>query len=609
MFNNDNLDLNKLLILAKQNHQKNNFEEAFKIYKKILDTDPNHFETTYFLAILNTQIKKYEQAKELLEKAILIKPEMPELYNSLGLIHRNIGNFEQSLKSFKKAIQILPEFAVAYNNMAIVYRDLDNVKEAEKNLLYSIKIDPNNSDPYNNLGLIYRDSNQENKAKEFFEKSLEINPKNLQTLNNLGNLHKNLGQIDQAEKYFYEAININFKFFDSYINLSVMYERINLNEKLEEIINKANKIFPSNIIIKLFHGQYLYKIKKFSEAIECLNQISFAENQLNRERLRYFILAKCYEKLGNIDNSFDFFKKTNEINAKQKKDDIDKKQTLKIITERINFFKKEKIDSWSLNNSNKINFDPFFLIGFPRSGTTLLDTILRSHPSIELIEEKPLIKELIISMDKEIAGDLNNLKYLSQKQIEILQNQYLQNIKKYTEGNISSKIIIDKMPLNIIHVGEIIKIFPNAKFILSLRHPCDAVLSCFMQNFKLNSAMANFLDIESAAHMYDCVMKLWIQYINLFSVNSHIVKYENVINNFDSTIKNTLNFLNLPWSENVKKFYETADKRKLIATPSYDQVNQPIYPDSVNKWKKYNNKITNILPILQPWIKEFKYDD
>lgn len=604
----NNLDLNKLLILAKQNHQKNNYEEAFKIYNKILSLDTNHFETIFFLAILNAQTKKYDQAKQLLEKAIQIKPEMPELYNSLGLIHRDMGNFDQSLVCLKKAIRIFPEFAIAYNNMGIVYKDLDDVEQAEKNFLYSINLDPNNSDPYNNLGLIYRDSNQQNKAKKFFEKSLEINPKNLQTLNNFGNLYKNLGLIDKAENYFYEAIKININFLDSYVNLAVMYERINLNEKLKEIINKANKVFPSNIILKLFHGQYLYKIKKFTEAIECLNQISFSKNQLNRERLRYLTLAKCYDKLGDIDNSFKFYKKTNEINLEQKKDNIDKKQTLKIINERTSFFINEKIKSWSLNNYNKSNFNPIFLIGFPRSGTTLLDTILRSHPFINVIEEKPLVEELVISIHKEIVGDLKNLKNLNEKQIESLQNQYLENIKKYNDNNINAKIFIDKMPLNIIHVGEIIRVFPNAKFILSLRHPCDAVLSCFMQSFKLNSAMANFLDIESAAHMYDCVMKLWIEYKKLFSINFHIVKYEDVINNFDSTINGTLKFLNLQWDDNVKKFYESTEKKKLVATPSYDQVNQPIYFDSVNKWKKYSGKISNILPILQPWIKEFKYD-
>ncbi len=607
MNNSKNIDLKELFIEGQQNHQKSNFTEALKIYEKILSLDPNHFEAIVFLGILNAQTKKLASAKELLEKAIKIKPEMSDLYNSLGLIHREMGNFEQSLNSFKKAININPKFSIAYNNLGITYKDLDNIKEAEKNFYYSIEIDPNNSDPYNNLGLIYKDTNQNDKAQKNFEKCLKINPKNLQALNNLGNLHKNLGQIEQAEKYFYEAIDVNQKFFDSYNNLIVMYERTNVNEKLKELIEKANKIFPSNNIIQLFYGQYLYKIKKFSNAIECLNKISFSENQLNRERLRYLIIAKSYDKLGDTINAFNFFKKTNEINLSLKKDNINKEQALKVIADRIEFFKDEKISNWSSNKSTDINLEPIFLIGFPRSGTTLLDTILRSHPSINVIEEKPLINELISSISEEIGGDLKKLKDLNQKQINIFQRKYFEDLRKNTENEINSKIVIDKMPLNIIHIGEIIRIFPNAKFILSIRHPCDSVLSCFMQSFKLNSAMANFLDIDSTAKIYDSVMKLWTIYFELFSINLHSVKYEDIINNFDLTIKNTLNFLDLDWSDNVKKFYETADKRKLISTPSYDQVNQPLYSESINRWMKYNNNISNILPILEPWIKKFNY--
>jgi tetratricopeptide (TPR) repeat protein len=602
-----NIDLKDLFIKGQQNHQKNNFTEAFKIYEKILNIDPNYFEAIVFLGILNAQTKKLDSAKELLEKAIKIKPEIPDLYNSLGLIHREMGNFEQSLNSFKKAININPKFSIAYNNLAITYKDLDNIIEAEKNLHYSIEIDPNNSDPYNNLGLIYKDTNQTDKAKKNFEKCLKIHSKNLQALNNLGNLHKNLGEIEQAEKYFYDAIDINPKFFNSYNNLIVMYERTNNNEKLKELIEKANKIFPSNNIIQLFYGQYLYKIKKFSKAIECLNKISFSKNQLNRERLRYLTIAKSYDKLDDAINAFNFFKKTNEINLVLKKDNINKEQALKVITDRIEFFKDEKINSWSLIKSTDMNFEPIFLIGFPRSGTTLLDTILRSHPSINVIEEKPLVEKLISSISDEINGDLKKLKDLNQKQINIFQKQYFENLKKNTENEINSKIVIDKMPLNIIHIGEIIRIFPNAKFILSIRHPCDSVLSCFMQSFKLNSAMANFLDIESAAKMYDSVMKLLKIYLELFPVNLHTVKYEDVINDFDLTIKNTLNFLNLGWSDNVKKFYEISDKKRLISTPSYDQVNQPLYSESINRWTKYDNKISNILPILEPWIKKFNY--
>ena len=163
------------------------------------------------------------------------------------------------------------------------------------------------------------------------------------------------------------------------------------------------------------------------------------------------------------------------------------------------------------------------------------------------------------------------------------------------------------MPLNLIHAGEIVRIFPDAKFILAVRHPCDCVLSCFMQNFVLNDAMANFLDLKDSAEFYNYTMTLWNKYLNVLSINFHEIKYEDVVNNFEISIKKLLEFLNLPWSENVTKFYETAENRGIISTPSYDQVNKPLYSKSIGRWKNYETQFSQIISILKPWIKKYEY--
>ena len=163
------------------------------------------------------------------------------------------------------------------------------------------------------------------------------------------------------------------------------------------------------------------------------------------------------------------------------------------------------------------------------------------------------------------------------------------------------------MPLNILHVGEILRFFPNAKFILALRHPYDCVLSCFMQNFMLNHAMANFLNIDDASKLYDLTMSLWKKYTKVFKIDYHIVRYEDVISNFKYTIKGVLSFLKVPWSDNVTQFYKTAEKRGIINTPSYNQVSQPIYSNSMYRWKNYEKEFVKSNISLENWIKEFNY--
>ena len=153
---------------------------------------------------------------------------------------------------------------------------------------------------------------------------------------------------------------------------------------------------------------------------------------------------------------------------------------------------------------------------------------------------------------KHIDQDLKNLSKLKKNSIIELRKIYFKKLNDLV--NLNNKfVIIDKLPLNIIYVAELNKIFPKAKFILCLRNPYDVVLSCFMQSFVPNDAMSNFYNLKDASELYDSVMKLWTNYENILTLNKHVVKYEDVVNNFDVTIKSLLNFLNLEWSDELRE--------------------------------------------------------
>ena len=206
---------------------------------------------------------------------------------------------------------------------------------------------------------------------------------------------------------------------------------------------------------------------------------------------------------------------------------------------------------------------------------------------------------------KKIDYKFENLNPSNQKLNDDMRNFYFEQRNKYSNDN--SQIIIDKMPLNIIYVGEIIRYFPKAKFILAIRHPNDCILSCFMQNFLLNHAMANFLNLYDSAKLYDLVMKLWEIYISKFSIDFHMIRYEDLISNFKGSVSNLLKFLDLSWSDQVSEFYKTSQKRGMIATPSYNQVNQPIYTKSIGRWKNYEKELIEGKEYLEEWISKYGY--
>jgi len=555
------------LAIEKINQKK--FEEAINIYEKILESTPNHLDSNLNLGTVYFQTGNLEKASEFWNKAININPNIPEIHNNLATIYINRKDYAEAINYAKKAIEINPNFYLAHNNLGISYKGLKKLID----------------------------------AKSCFIKTLELNPKYNIAHYNLGIIYYELNEIEKSELSYLKSIELNPNYIFAYINLLNLYEKINDNFKLEELLDKAQGIFKENASIKLFRGKLNYKQKKYEESINILQSINFYPSNKTREITRLNFLAKAQDKAKRFEEAFDNFHAANKLNMENNSKNYDKNKVLESISLRKDYFKSFNQNDWVKLNSDTPN--PVFLIGFPRSGTTLLDTILRSHKDISVIEEKPIISNFIEHLNSKINNNIDHLKNLNDLEIFDLQKYYLDERNKYIQE--SKNLIIDKMPLNMIHTAEIIRFFPNAKFILAIRNPCDCVLSSFMQSFKLNDSMANLNNLDDSVHFYSKVMELWDVYEKQFKINFHQIKYEEIIINFESSISNLLNFLHLEWSNEINNFNKTAKNRGLIATPSYDQVSEPLYNSSINRWKNYENKFNNLLTKLDPWIKKYGY--
>ena len=518
------------------------------------------------------------------------------------------NNFQVAENYYRKILKADPKHFASTYLLGTLLLQTNKFKMAKEMLEKSIQINPDKVDAYNNLGITLQKLGEFQESIECYQKAIEIRPDYAYAHNNLGNTLKELKKFKEAKNHYQKAIKIKPDFIDAHKNLMQMFETMNQDEELKDAILKARTLIKDNPIINLYEGILLCKNEKFAEAKNCLESISFGSREINKEILRVSNLAKCYDRIGDYEKAFDFFLKTNDL-APQKTDveNFDKGRFLKEIRIRGEFFKKFKMDErHTLKSSNK-RPDPIFLIGFPRSGTTLLDVILDSHPKVEVIEEKNIVGKLINSLNELPGGNLECLKNMQNDQLKKIRDVYFDSLESTIKNKSNSKIYIDKFPLNIVYVGEIVRVFPNSKFVLSLRHPCDCVLSCFMQNFQLNDAMANFLNLEDSAHLYDAVMNLWTQYTSIFSINYHEVKYENLVENFERTVRSVLDFLGLSWNSSLLEYSKTAKERIRISTPSYHQVIKPLYSHSSGRWKRYEKQTANVYPILETWIKKFNY--
>ncbi len=515
---------------------------------------------------------KFIQAVKFLEDAIKIKPNSYDLHLKLGLLNQHLSNYEKSIHYFEK----------------------------------SITFDPRSVSAHFNLGLIYFKLNNKNLSLKYYLKAIDLDPKNFLVSYNLGNYYFSIDDIDNSEKYYLKSIEIDHKQFYPYNNLFQIYDRSNNFIKLKEIIKKIIYIFGRTPSVKFLEGIFEFRKKNYSKTIEIFRNLEVDNKDVQRSSLKENILAKSYDFVGSYTQAFKHFSKSNLIVEQSLKLNSNKNKYIEFINQRLSLNFEDLINLELESEEIDDLKDPVFLIGFPRSGTTLLDTILRTHKSIKVIEEKSLVDELINHLNKNTGGELLKLNTIEKNFIRKLRNFYFERRKALVSYE-KNTIFIDKMPLNIFYIPELKKIFPKSKFILAIRNPCDVVLSCFMQPFLPNDAMNNFFNLEDTAEFYDLVMKLWKKYCATFNLNLHILKYEEVVNNFDYTLKSLIKFLEVEWSDDLKNFYLTASKRGIIQTPSYNQVNMPLYTNSIGRWKNYSKQFSNVDPILSKWMKTFEY--
>ena len=344
----------------------------------------------------------------------------------------------------------------------------------------------------------------------------------------------------------------------------------------------------------------MFHKKAYKSSLEALAVIDVKSSLTSFLKIRYyFFRGLAEEKVGLFEQAFNHF-------TLAQKDESYRNITPSCSWESIKFYTSlaEKMKPISAACSYPIH-SPVFLVGFPRSGTTLLDTVLRSHPSVEVVEEKDQLVFTEQMAIREFGKKIEDFADLDKAQLDRLRREYWERLHSHVRN--PGKIIIDKLPLNILKIPLIKILFPNAKVILAIRHPCDSVFSCFQQTFRPNSSMANFTSLAGSINFYGKVMTAWNKYCESFPVDQHVIRYEDLIEDFDGSMAEIMNFLGIEWSESIKDYRNTALKRGGINTPSATQVSQPLYKTSIGKWKHYERHFEEHLPVLNPWIKQWGY--
>jgi hypothetical protein len=345
---------------------------------------------------------------------------------------------------------------------------------------------------------------------------------------------------------------------------------------------------------------------KFAEAEQRMRDL-LAEPELGRgdRGSALGVLADALNGLRKITEAFEAYVLSNEITREIFADRVagPSARLSDRVVRLIDAFGHESADRWSGAPLAKDEPTPevaahVFLVGFPRSGTTLLEQVLASHDGVVTLEEKHTLTKAESELQNDVT-QLDRLATLSADDAARYRRNYWRVVNTFSDPG--GKVFIDKMPISSISLPVIAKLFPNAKILFARRDPRDVVLSCFRRAFMANPMTYTFTTLEGTARFYDSVMTLSDLYRRVLPLPVHEVRYERLVTDFEGETKQVCAFLGLEWDEAMREFAAAAAART-VTTPSAVQVRRGLYQEGQGQWRPYAEQLAPVLPILEPWI-------
>jgi Flp pilus assembly protein TadD len=584
--------------LAKALTDLGRFDEALKACAA--DRNPGSPDLQRMHAEILKKQGRPTEALWVYERLVCEKPDDFGCWNNLGTAKLDTGDVDGALEAFQKARDIDPGSSIAHTNIARVLMAKDRYEEACFMLEKAALLTPEDAAPLIELGRTLTQIDHSEAGLRALGAAARLNPKDPKVFVAIGLAFTDLSDQLQAERAFKFAVQADPAYPAGYLNLGMLFEKANRVGELDALIVDAQCARVTGGEIDYLRALSYSRKNESDAALAILDSID--PKAIHPATLAQF-KGQLSDKLGRIDEAFYAFEDMNQAMANSPLG-VGKDRTAyqRNIDGLIKKTSAAWYASWPKVDISDRRRSPVFLVGFPRSGTTLLDTILMGHSGAHVLEEIPLIETV-----SNAVGDLERIGEMGSKAVAEMRALYFSELDKASPPP-EGRLVIDKNPLSMIRMPLIHRLFPDAKVILAMRHPCDVVLSCYMQNFKPTEAMSSFLDLTHAARTYDRIFAYWEKSRETFPLDIHMLRYEAMVEDVEAETRPLFDFLGLPWEAQVLDHQKTAKDRGYIRTPSYAQVTEKIYSSANGRWKRYSSQMSEILPILKPWADRFDYD-
>lgn len=559
--------------------------DAEKCCRRVIKLSPTAPVGHYNLAVILIKQRKFSDAARVLQSVIRLNPNYAEAYNELAVaLHLSGGDVNEIVKSYQRAITLKPGYAEAHYNLATFLCDKAKVDDASVHFIEAIKLQPGMVKAYLALGKMYCSVGLLDNACSVYRDALRIHEADAEIHCQLAMALMSLGRNSEALESFYSALELSPGNAKIYAGIAKVLERIGDFSGGYELLKKYLDSSDPDVDVVLTYAVLARHLGKQRQAIDLLKRLSANSNLSSTCKSIHFTLGKLYDEVQDYTTAFLHWQRANELSNKK----FDPKKNTRFFHDLKSVFSLENVS----RHPRAINLSslPVFIVGMPRSGTSLVEQILSSHPDVYGAGELQDIDNLIKLVRRSSQPYPRCIDSIDELTVNEISKSHLERLALFSDR---ATRVTDKMPHNFRHLGLIDMLFPGARIIHCLRDPIDTCLSIYSLNFTDNhSYSTDLLQLGEYYRQYQDLMAHWKSVLRIPILEVH---YEDIVACQEEVSRKLIDFCGLDWDDRCLRFHES---ERVVTTPSYDQVRRPIYNKSVARWKNYETYLAPLISAL-----------
>jgi tetratricopeptide (TPR) repeat protein len=567
--------------LATALSRRGDLEAAVEAIQTAIDISPDFPKARVSLGSILEQQGKEAEALVAFQQALELDPNNAEANYSLGKLLMHQGRPDEAISCVQKALRVNPNFADAYYQLAYIYLTKRDNEQALENCQKALALTPQSPDVINMYGNILLTGGSPDQAIEAYEAALKIDPNLLLTNYFLGRGHQVKGNFVEAGKFFDRALAIQPDYVGAIAGKAGILEKSREFQAAYDLLHPILESDASNEMALNLFSEVSRRLGRQQEAIDLIEgRLSKGNLRLDQHRLLLFNLGNLYDEIGAFDDAFRCIQlgntlETNRFNIETCQQEFDR---------LIQIFSADNLAILPRANNNSEL--PVFIVGMPRSGTTLVEQILASYPQVFAAGELTDITRITYNLPARLCVDTPYPECIESVTSDLLSTLAEEQIYRLRQFSATATRTIDKLPHNFLQLGLIALLFPKARIIHCLRHPLDTCLSCYFQDF-MGSHPYKF-NLEHLGSYYKQYERLMAHWKDVLDIPILDVQYEDMVAEQETMSRKIVDFLGLEWDEACLNFYKS---KRFARTASYDQVRQPIYNKSVARYKNYEKHL------------------